>query len=81
MDIFTGLESLTFFFFQHFSIELMFNLRIWWTVFFFLIEHDFLSYQYFPHTVKKKKFQRKAILLNFIKSMDIFTGLAYLLDS
>jgi hypothetical protein len=30
-----------------------FDLRVWWVVFVFLIEHDFFSRQFLPHTIKK----------------------------
>ena len=40
----------------------------------FLIEHDFFPRQFLPNT-KKKVFEKKTILLKFIKSMDMFTSL------
>jgi hypothetical protein len=44
---------------------------------FFLIELDFFYlFIFFSHVVKKKQFKRKAKLLNFIKSMDMFTCVA-----
>jgi hypothetical protein len=30
-----------------------FDLRVWWVVFVFLIEHDFFPLQFLPRTVKK----------------------------